>query len=288
MLDFALTNEIKSLFIDVSEEIENKNLKKFIFTSLKLNNFEVNKNDFVHINFIFELKQYQVLVFPKEYKNAIFQIFELFYLDKNDLNKFDLYFTNDFFCLYKNTKFYYFQKIESHFEIDELIEYINKKFTLKIDNYKIIDNLELEELKTSYLEKKIQNKLANFNKSDNYSFKIYLFYLVAILILSLFFWENKDETKNNFIVENEFDKLKNEYVFSSFNTDFNFLIKSLQKYNLNLKFFEYKENRIKINFSTISKPDIYNLFTNLKDRLISQEINYLENEKIYEVIIYVK
>ena len=45
MLDFALTNEIKSLFIDVSEEIENKNLKKFIFTSLKLNNFEINKND---------------------------------------------------------------------------------------------------------------------------------------------------------------------------------------------------------------------------------------------------
>lgn len=288
MLDFASTNEIKSLFIDVSEEIENKNLKKFIFTSLKLNNFEINKNDFVHINFIFELKQYQVLVFPKEYKNAIFQIFELFYLDKNDLNKFDLYFTNDFFCLYKNTKFYYFQKIESHFEINELIEYINKKFTLKIDNYKIINNSQLEELKNSYLEKSFKNRVQNFNKKDDYSFKIYLFYLVVILISFVFFFENKDETKNNFIVENEFDKLKNEYIFSSFNADFNFLIKSLQKYNLNLKSFEYKENRIKINFSTISKPDIYDLFTNLKDRLISQEINYLENQKIYEVIIYVK
>ncbi|MDD2292270.1 MAG: hypothetical protein PHV52_08320 [Aliarcobacter sp.] len=288
MLDFASTNEIKSLFIDVSEEIENKNLKKFIFTSLKLNNFEINKNDFVHINFIFELKQYQVLVFPKEYKNAIFQIFELFYLDKNDLNKFDLYFTNDFFCLYKNTKFYYFQKIESHFEINELIEYINKKFTLKIDNYKIINNSQLEELKNSYLEKSFKNRVQNFNKKDDYSFKIYLWYLVVILMSFVFFLENKDETKNNFIVENEFDKLKNEYIFSSFNTDLNFLIKSLQKYNLNLKSFEYKENRIKINFSTISKPDIYDLFTNLKDRLISQEINYLENEKIYEVIIYVK
>ena len=288
MLDFALTNEIKSLFIDVSEEIENKNLKKFIFTSLKLNNFEINKNDFVHINFIFELKQYQVLVFPKEYKNAIFQIFELFYLDKNDLNKFDLYFTDDFFCLYKNTKFYYFQKIESHFEINELIEYINKKFTLKIDNYKIINNSQLEELKNSYLEKSFKNRVQNFNKKDDYSFKIYLLYLVVILMSFVFFFENKDETKNNFIVENEFDKLKNEYIFSSFNTDFNFLIKSLQKYNLNLKSFEYKENRIKINFSTISKPNIYDLFTNLKDRLISQEINYLENEKIYEVIIYVK
>lgn len=288
MLDFTFCDEIKSLFIDVSEEIENKNLKKFIFTSLKLNNFEINKNDFVHINFIPELKQYQVLVFPKEYKNAIFQIFELFYSEKNDLNKFDLYFTNDFFCLYKNAKFYYFQNIESQFEINELIEYINKKFMLRIDNYKIIDNSELEELKNSYLEKRFQNRLENFNKKDNYSFKIYLVYLIVILVSFMFFWENKDETKNSFIVENEFDKLKNDYVFSSFNADFDFLTKLLQKHNLNLKSLEYKENKIKISFYTTSKPNIYSLFENLKDRLISQEINYLENEKIYESIIYVK
>lgn len=288
MLGFTPCNEIKSLFIDVSEEIENKNLKKFIFTSLKLNNLEINKNDFVHINFIPELKQYQVLVFPKEYKNAIFQIFELFYSKKNNLNKFDLYFTNDFFCLYKNAKFYYFQNIESQFEINELIEYINKKFMLKIDNYKIIDNSELEELKNSYLEKKFQNRLEDFNKKDNYSFKIYLVYLIIILVSFMFFWENKDETKNSFIVENEFDKLKNEYVFSSFNADFDFLTKLLQQHNLNLKSLEYKENRIKISFFTTSKPNIYSLFEDLKDRLISQEINYLENEKIYESIIYVK
>lgn len=288
MLDFTATNEIKSLLIDVSEQIENKNLKKFIFTSLKLNNFEINKNDFVHINFIKELKQYQVLVFPKKYKNAIFQIFELFYLDKTNLDIFDLYLTNEFFCLYKNTKFYYFQKIESHFEIEELVEYINKKFMLKIDNYKIIDNFELEELKNSYLEKKLENRVQNFNKKDNYSFKIYLVYLIVVLISFLFFLENKDETKNSFIVENEFDKLKNEYIFSSFNADFDFLLKLLQKHKLNLKSLEYKENKIKITFYTTSKPDIYSLFSDLKDRLISQEINYLENEKIYEAIIYVK
>ena len=288
MLDFTPCNEIKSLFIDVSEEIENKNLKKFIFTSLKLNNLEINKNDFVHINFIPELKQYQVLIFQKEYKNAIFQIFELFYLEKNDLNKFDLYFTNEFFCLYKNAKFYYFQNIESQFEINELIEYINKKFMLRIDNYKIIDNSELEELKNSYLEKKFQNRLENFNKKDNYSFKIYLVYLIVILVSFMFFWENKDETKISYIVENEFDKLKNEYIFSSFNADFDFLTKLLQKHNLNLKSLEYKENKIKISFYTTSKPHIYSLFEDLKDRLISQEINYLENEKIYESIIYVK
>ena len=59
MLNYTPCDEIKSLFIDVSEEIENNNLKKFIFTSLKLNNFEINKNDFLLINFIHELKQFQ-------------------------------------------------------------------------------------------------------------------------------------------------------------------------------------------------------------------------------------
>ena len=57
MLNYTPCDEIKSLFIDVSEEIENNNLKKFIFTSLKLNNFEISKNDFVHINFISELNR---------------------------------------------------------------------------------------------------------------------------------------------------------------------------------------------------------------------------------------
>ncbi len=288
MLDFIPINEIKSLFIDVSEEIENKNLNKFILTSLQLNNFEINKNDFIHINFINELKQYQILVFPKEYKNLIFQIFEIFYVDKTDLNSFDLYLTNDFFCLYKNAQFYYFQKIESRLEIEELIAYVNKKFIIKIDNYKIIDHSKLEELKSLYLEKKLKNKLQNFNKKNDYSFKIYLIYLIIILVPFMLFLENNDKSKNSFILENNFDKLKNDYFFIPFYGNFDFLIKLFQKYNLNIKSFEYKENKIKTIFYCTSKSDIYSLFEELKNRLISQEINYLENEKIYEAIIYVK
>ena len=288
MLDFIPINEIKSLFIDVSEEIENKNLNKFILTSLQLNNFQINKNDFIHINFINELKQYQILVFPKEYKNLIFQIFEIFYVDKTDLNSFDLYLTNDFFCLYKNAQFYYFQKIESRLEIEELIAYVNKKFIIKIDNYKIIDHSKLEELKSLYLEKKLKNKLQNFNKKNDYSFKIYLIYLIIILVPFMLFLENNDKSKNSFILENNFDKLKNDYFFIPFYGNFDFLIKLFQKYNLNIKSFEYKENKIKTIFYSTSKSDIYSLFEELKNRLISQEINYLENEKIYEVIIYVK
>ncbi len=291
MSDYTPCDEIKSLFIDVSEEIENKNLKKFIFTSLKLNNFEINKNDFVHVNFISELKQYQVLCLPNQHKNAIFQIFELYYFDKNDLNTFDLYFTNDFFCLYKNGKFYYFQSIQSQIFIEDLIEYINKKFSIKLDNFKVLDKKSFEDLKNEYVEKNLNNNLENFNIKNNYAFKIYVAYVLIILFsFSFYLYDNQisSEKNNEIKIENNFEKLKKEYYFSSISPDFDNLLELIKKHNLNLKSFEYKENKQKIVLLSSSKSDIYSFFNELKDNLISQEINYFENEKIYESVIYVK
>ena len=290
MSNFAQANEIKSILIDVSEEIENKNLKKFIFTSLKLKNLIINKSDFIHINFITELNQYQILIFPTHYKNAIFQIYELFYLDKNSLESFDLYLSENYFCLYKNGEFYYYQNIESEILINDLIEYINKNFSLKIDNHKIINNAYEEELKNNYLEKTLNNKLINFNSKNSYGFGIFLVYILTLILSSyLFFLNNQIDSENkNEISSDSYDKLKNEHIFISFSSNLNELADLLNKYHLNLKTLEYKENRIKVVLSTPTKADIYSFFSELKTNLISHDINYFENEKIYESTIYVK
>ena len=161
MQKIVTSNGIKSLLIDVSEEIENKNLKKFFFTSLKLNNLNINKNDFVSLNFISELNKYQVLICSNYLKYAIFQIFEQFYLQKENINCFDLYLTNDFFCLYKNGKFYYYQNLESKIPINDLIEYINKSFFIKIDNFEVVNYVPVS-INCSY-----DNSMAIFTYSDN-------------------------------------------------------------------------------------------------------------------------
>ena len=151
MLEIAPNNQIKSLLIDVSEEIENKNLKKFVSTTLNLNNIVLNKNDFLYINFISEINKYQILIFPKEFKYMVFQIFEQLYIDKN-INKYDLYLTESFFCLYKNASFYYSQKLESKVIIEDLISYLNKIFSIKIDSYQFIDEFQQKKLEKKYLE----------------------------------------------------------------------------------------------------------------------------------------
>lgn len=289
MQNFVYSNEIKSYSIDVSEQIENKNLKKFITTTLKLKNIIINKNDFVHINFISELKQYQVLIYSND-KKAVFQIFELFYLDKKDLISFDLYVCDEFFSIYKNAKFYYFQKLESQIFIDDLLEYINKIFSINIDSFKVIDKTSFQELQTNYLQKNIKTKLENFNKRRDFGFYIYLIYIVIIICFSILFYDDFYQTNEKVPTTNEYDikKLKKEYLFSSILKDYKNLFEQFNQYNLNLISFEYKENKAKLIFSSNSKSNIYSFFTALKDNLISQEISFLENKNIYESTIYVK
>ncbi len=289
MENFVYANEVKSYSIDVSEQIENKNLKKFITTTLKLKNIIINKNDFVHINFISKLNQYQVLIYSND-KKAIFQIFELFYLDKKDLISFDLYVCDEFFCIYKNGEFYYFQKLESQIFIDDLLGYINKNFSINIDNFKIIDKTYFQELQTTYLHKKIKTKLENFNKRRDFRFYIYLLYIVIVFCSSIFFYDDFLQTNKNEPIVNEFDieKLKKEYSFSSILKDYKNLFEQFSQYNLNLISFEYKEDKAKIVLTSTSKSNIYSFFTTLKDNLISQEINFFEKKNIYESTIYVK
>ncbi len=291
MLEIAPFNQIKLLFVDVSEEIENKNLKKFISTTFILNNLTLNKNDFLYINFITEINKYQILIFPKQFKYMVFQIFEHLYIDK-DSNNYDLYLTNSFFCLYKNGKFYYSQNLESKVIVEDLISYLNKIFSIKIDNYKFIDEFYQKELEKEYLDSNGKNIIKNFNIKNNYSFKIYLFYLFLIFSFCVAIFENRleDAQKENqeMNIKNNFEEIKKEHLFNSFSISFKAIFQIFMKYNFDLESFEYKENRLKIVFSSTIKANIYSFFNEIKEKLISQEITYLEKEELYKVVVYVR
>lgn len=291
MLEIAPNNQIKSLLIDVSEEIENKNLKKFVSTTLNLNNIVLNKNDFLYINFISEINKYQILIFPKEFKYMVFQIFEQLYIDKN-INKYDLYLTESFFCLYKNGSFYYSQKLESKVIIEDLISYLNKIFSIKIDSYQFIDEFQQKKLEKKYLESNEKNIIQNFNIKNSHSFKIYLFYLFLIFSFCAVVFENKLENSqkedSEINIKNDFEKLKKEHLFNSFSNFFNELFQIFVKYDFDLESFEYKENSLKIVFSSSLKTNIYSFFNEIKEKLISQEISYLEKEELYKAVVYVK
>ena len=133
MSKYIPIKQIISLEINVSEKIDNENLKDFVLTSLSINNKIFSNKDLIYNSHIDKLNQYQMIVIDKNYKYVAFQIFELFY-DKK-VEGLDLYLCDDFFCLYKNGLFYYYQTIEFSLTIEDFLEFINRKFNTKINNY---------------------------------------------------------------------------------------------------------------------------------------------------------
>ena len=289
MTEYISTDQIITLELDVSEEIDNNSLRNFVLTSLDLNNKEYSSKDLVCATYIEELKQYQILLIDKDYPKATFQVFELFY--KNKSEGLDLYLTDKFFCIYKNGTFYYYQAIEFSLTIEEFLDFINKKFNTNVNNYKKIESNELEELKNKYSLSKKKSSLKNINQRRDNSFIFYLIYIFLLILIFIYYIEQNSTNKTEKQIINtsnlDYEKFKKEHTFVSLENDFNKIFENINKYSLQIISFEYKKPKIKIILNSQIKDNLYAFLTEYKKSLISSSVYFNEKKELYEVTAYV-
>ena len=289
MTKYISSDQIITLELDVSEEIDNNSLRNFVLTSLNLNNKEYSANDLIYTTYIKELKQYQILLINNKFSKAEFQVFELFYKDKAE--GLDLYLCDKFFCLYKNGIFYYYQAIEFSLTIDEFLDFISKKFNTNVNNYKKIEVEELEELKNEYLQSKKKSSLKNINKKRNNSFIFYLIYLFLLVYICIYYIEQNSTNNVEKPILNtsnlDYEKFKKEHTFISLENDFNKIFESINKHSLEIISFEYKKAKIKMILNSQIKDDLYLFLNEYKKSLISSSVYFDEKRELYEVSAYV-
>ena len=289
MTKYISSDQIITLELDVSEEIDNNSLRNFVLTSLNLNNKEYSANDLIYTTYIKELKQYQILLINNKFSKAEFQVFELFYKDKAE--GLDLYLCDKFFCLYKNGVFYYYQAIEFSLTIDEFLDFISKKFNTNVNNYKKIEVEELEELKNEYLQSKKKSSLKNINKKRNNSFIFYLIYLFLLVYVFIYYIEQNSTNNVEKPIQNtsniDYEKFKKEHTFISLENDFNKIFESINKHSLEIISFEYKKAKIKMILNSQIKDDLYLFLNEYKKSLISSSVYFDEKKELYEVSAYV-
>ncbi len=289
MTKYISSDQIITLELDVSEEIDNNSLRNFVLTSLNLNNKEYLANDLIYTTYIKELKQYQILLINNKFSKAEFQVFELFYKDKAE--GLDLYLCDKFFCLYKNGVFYYYQAIEFSLTIDEFLDFISKKFNTNVNNYKKIEVEELEELKNEYLQSKKKSSLKNINKKRNNSFIFYLIYLFLLVYICIYYIEQNSTNNVEKPIPNtsnlDYEKFKKEHTFISLENDFNKIFESINKHSLEIISFEYKKAKIKMILNSQIKDDLYLFLNEYKKSLISSSVYFDEKKELYEVSAYV-
>ena len=290
-MSFLPFEDIDFIEIEVSEKIEEKNLKSFILSNLELQNKKATHNEKIYLSFIKQLKSYQIFILSTNYKYFEFQLFEILYDKKTNLEEiYDLYFYKNYVILYKKGIFYYFQKIPENLNVDDFIALIVKKFDIKINRYKQFEKQELDELKNTYIQQNFKSFFQNINLQNNYSFKYFLFFLTFITTLFLnFIYEDIEIKKQKDLNKNsnfELEKVIKEHKFKSLEEKIKPIL--LSSNELELKAFEYNENHLKIVFDSKTKELIYDFIEKNKSLNFSPIITYIENSKTFQAVLNVQ
>lgn len=284
---FYSIENLELIQIEASEEIENKSLKNFIATSLKLKDINLPKNSKVILNYVEELKLYQLILINNNSKNLEIELFYKLLEQYNQKNLVAFLYKN-YFLIFKNNKLYYLQKIEENIEITELLNYLYKNFKITPENFITIKSEDLYLKKDDVLKSKNKNNLNYFNHKKNYSFFIYLFYLIFLfsIIFYLYINQNTHEPQNTEILD--LKSFENDYKFNSFEEKTRKIIFKLNKQNLKLISFEFDTNILKIEITSENKDDIYKFLEDKEISFSSSSIDFVENKNIFKVDFDVK
>ena len=292
MVFFANSNDIIVVDIEVTEKIDDRYLKSFVFSNLKLKNISLENCDKLYVNYLEYPKEYQVFVVNSQF---IFFDFEAFYsyYENREFEGFELLIYSNFFLIFKDKKFFYYQKINQELNQDDFLRFLNKKFNIDISSIKVVSKDEFEKLKKDFTTKNQNN---NHNKTINkeglkhidlkasFSFYIYILYLLAILFFGYYFYNtyfNVTQKKEEII---DFEAIKSKIAFNSFEDKFYVISKNIDKNRLVLNSFDYRHDTAKIVVSSSNKQNI-DKFLESCENVISSSTHFNEESKIFEATI---
>ncbi|MGB1226562.1 MAG: hypothetical protein ACPG9K_01630 [Poseidonibacter sp.] len=289
MKNIALSIDVKSIIVDVSQEILEKNILDFTYSSLELNNITYKSTDKIYCNFLKYSNQYQIFVFNNNFEYMIFEL-----LSNTENLDFTLYITKDFFVVFEKNKFYTYQKTNQEYLEDELLEYINKNFNISITTIIKLDENEVNKIIENKDFNLYKSNLKNINIKSNKTFLLYLSYLL-ICVLGTFFYQefeekslHKDRAIKQNLAKKEYSKTIKKLKFTPYEKEYEKLIKRINKLDLKLVSLTYSNSRMKIKVHSKKKNNIYVFLAAYQKRLQSNNIRKLTSKNIFESILNVK
>jgi len=301
-INFIKLENVKTFLSKVSEEIDNKYIKNYIYTQIQSQNLTLDNNSKIVYSYIQKINSYQISIIYTKNKNIIIEpfVFAILYLEK-DKGDLDLYICDNFFALYDNAKLIYFKEIKSGFEKKDVIKYISQTFDTKIDNIYDVNENKLDEYKNRYNKniKKISG-IKYLTKQNNKRAVYYLSYLLVVsVILGLYsfniFSQNRINIVNN-IKDVKLEQVKNEYqtlllqykdnkkVTANLINLFNILDKNEIRL-INLK---VSQDRTKVMIKAEKKEVLLDFLDFYDEDSTINNMRYIKSENCYELLATVK
>lgn len=230
--------------IDSNEEISSNYIEKFIITNLKLKGIRFADKSRILYSYINSLAIYQIIVF--ENKAPSFLYFKSRY-------KSEIFIDKDYAVVYKNFKFFYYQKLEENSSVEEITQFLEKRLNLK------------ESVVNSSGKSANSKIIYNFIKPIKSNLFRY-FILYFLFLLSLFYFydlEIKKEKTNLIELRKTTKNLKEELIFYSVSKTVKSLINLADKSKTKIIFISLKDSKISLKLQAKDKSDIYNFLKDL-------------------------
>ncbi len=277
--DVALDSIFSSLF-PVSEEILDKNIDNFILHNLKEKNSLKNTHN-IFYNYLNLSKEYFICYYEKRGTTlTIIDLIEEHLKNKNNDNRNLLVYFEDYFLLFYNSRFYYFQKIEKELLVEDINEYINKRFNFTIEETYHLNSSDLHGLKK---EKTINTSL-NYTKNLN-DVKIYYSYLMIIFFIGLSFFtydyydKSLKEKQRAMILEKEIlqnSKKRKDTLYYKISL----LLDEIGRNSLKIKKFDFRNKSLNMTLVLNNSADAYTFLQKYKNIKV---LSFKKTKDSYEI-----
>lgn len=277
--NFISFNDIETKLVEVSEQIHPKNFKLFLTTNLDIDTNIKNVQIFYH--FLEKTNEYFLCKYTNnKNKTTIFDhVIKHIATENKDIIA--LVFLDGYFLIYDRLNLYYYQKLDDSFAKDDVIDYVQRRFLIKIDNvitlsYDLLDTYNDVDSNLKYYSEK--------NNSENY-------YLASLIVgfifvaFAYFYFDMENKKHLQKLSKIKSDIQSNEHKISKKFLDHRIakIINKLNDENIKIKKIDYKDGRLFLELFSIRKDSIYPIFAVQKNLKID---SMTKNSQGYDINVF--
>ena len=271
--------------IPVSEKINENYLSEFILTTLKENEFLIQKKSKIFYTYLDNTNEYQITLYQAS-KNLTYPIVNCINTNDKGVN---LSIHNNFFTVFIDGILYYYQKIDSCLQEDEFVNYVQKRLNISIDNVCFIKEspLNINNNENSINHKQYKNRLNYIPLKTFFEMQLYFVFIIVLISLSLtYFYTNLEHLNSN---ETQLNSLRSDYENivnskknqTSISLHLGILYKKINTLNLKLLSLKFEKKTLFIKLSSLNKTALYAFINSYKYKSKKQSLIFDSNKGYY-------
>ena len=250
------TYDFESILLEPSEKIDQKAIKNYIFTSLSLNNIEI-ENKRVFYTYLYFSNSIQVFITKMGYDSFVFEHLQPLSLKSNSDTT--IFICDEFFAVYYKTQFYYYKKLNTQIKQDDIKEFVSKKLALTDISIKTIDEKRLNELLNK--KQKIKSSIKSISKSSKglYSYLVYLLVVILFFVGYISYKESKIKNQNIKTKKEQEEKIlamKKSIRYTSIKPFLQRVMSNIDKNSIKIESLTYENKTLKFRLISATKANI--------------------------------